>query len=87
MYGVSPSLDLLPHKKGVLCPLCTEIQLLCHWFLRKEKALLRGQPARRQEPKSQICLPDPGLGAKFKMLGGTGWRAEVLAGQVLIGGL
>ena len=36
---------------------------------------------------SQICLPDPRFGGKCKRLGRTGWRVEMLAGQVLIGGL
>ena len=34
----------------------------------------------------QICLSDSGFGAKFKRLGRTGWHAETLVGQVLIGG-
>ena len=35
----------------------------------------------------QISLPNSGFGAKFKRLGRTGWNAETLVGQVLIGGL
>ena len=39
---------------------------------------------------SQICLPDSGLGVKFKRLGKTGWKTgwhvEKLVGQVLFRG-
>ena len=35
----------------------------------------------------QICLPDSGFGVKFNRLQRTGWHTEMLAGQVLIGGL
>lgn len=56
-----------------------------HLLLRKEKALLRGQPTKRKEAGLKSESPTWGS-VRFYELGQGGWYGEVV-GQVSLGGL
>ena len=53
-----------------------------HQLLRKEKAFLRGQLARRQEARLKAVAPGSGVWSSFYELGEDGWYA----GQVFTEG-
>lgn len=53
----------------------------------KIKGFIMKSTGKEIRGKAQLCLPNPKFRARFKGLVGTGWNAEVLVGQVLIGEL
>lgn len=53
--------------------------------MRKEKALLGGQSARRQEARLSNLSHQPRFGVKLKGLRRAGWYVGALAGCILIG--
>ena len=80
---------LLWHNIGFSCPMCINKPFIMASAFGKRDQLYSARSICQETGAMcpQICLLDSRFGAKFKRLRRTGWHAEVLAGQVLIGGL
>lgn len=76
--------NLLPGKG--LAAQCTQKPIMWHWLLRKIKALLRGQPARRQEAELR-SVSQIGGSVKLFWVGGRRLVCGSTGERVSIGGL
>ena len=82
------SSDDVTAQNGVLLPDAYKRPIIKTSAFEKRKGFMVRLIYKKTDGiSSHICLPNSGLGAKFKTLGRTGWHSEMLVGQVLIGGI
>lgn len=56
---------LLPHKKGVVCPMHIKKENYATGFCEKKWLYFEVNQQGDRRHSSQICLLDPGLGTKY----------------------